>query len=103
MDLHKNILEIGCFELGANLSKVASSSEVQEGMGHSMPLPPYKMKDSIKNAAKWLLEFNKKKYMFILPEIALIEEMANQMKYECEAMIVIPCGTDAETEEMNAK
>ncbi|MBR4320559.1 MAG: hypothetical protein IKI37_03450 [Oscillospiraceae bacterium] len=99
MDLRKNALEIGHFEIGRNLAAVASSEEVREKLGQSMPLPPSEMNTVIDKAAKWLLDFHKKKYMFLMPEIALIEAMAQKTSGECEIIVVLPCSTEAEVKE----
>lgn len=38
----------------------------------------------------WLYSFNKEKYLFLTPEIALIENIKNR-KVDDEAIIVVPC------------
>ena len=89
MDIHKLALEIGLFETALNLKE----SSIEEN--NEMPFPNSDMHTTIKNSAEWLGKLNKKKYMFLTPEIALIEKMTA----EAEAIIIVPCGIDLESEE----
>ena len=76
MDMQKTAREIGLFETGINLSKVSDSNDVILKVGASMPLPDEDITDRISQIAAWLHAFGKSKYMFLTPEIALIEEMS---------------------------
>ena len=99
MDLRRTAREIGLFETGINLSRVADSADVRKKAGASMPLPDADIAESVPKIAAWLRGFGKTKYMFLTPEIALIEELAKTAGAEEEAVIAVPCGLDAETRE----
>lgn len=75
MDMQKTIREIGMFETAVNLAKVSGSADVVQKVGASMPLPDEGIGIRVGQIAEWLLDFGKSKYMFLTPEIALIEEM----------------------------
>ena len=98
MDMQKTAREIGLFETGINLSKVCNSTDVIQKVGASMPLPDGDIADRIPQIAAWLLGFGKSKYMFLNPEIALIEEMAKLSSQE-EVIIAIPCDLEGEAKE----
>lgn len=95
MDMQKTAREIGLFETGINLSKVCNSADVIQKVGASMPLPDEDIADRIPQIAKWLHGFGKRKYMFLIPEIALIEEMA-RLSSQAEVIIAIPCDIEEE-------
>lgn len=95
MNLHKVAREIGFFETGINLSKVRESNELLEKVGASMPLPDADIANSIPQIADWLQSFEKSKYMFLSPEIALIEEMAKSNR-KAEVIIAVPCDLESE-------
>ena len=94
MDMQKTVREIGLFETAANLEKVCDSADVIQKVGASMPLPGGDIGARVKQAAEWLLGFGKSKYMFLTPEIALIEEMGKLVHGEAEMIITIPCDLD---------
>ena len=98
MDMQKIAREIGLFETGINLSKVCQSGDVTQKVGASMPLPDEKIADNIPQIASWLHSFGKNKYMFLTPEIALIEELA-KLDEHIEAIIAIPCDLETEAKE----
>ena len=60
-----------------------------------MPLPPADTADNIEKIAGWLESFGKSKYMFLTPEIALIERLA-LLGPRQEAMILVPCDMQEE-------
>ena len=95
MDLRRTAREIGLFETGINLSRVAGSADVRKKAGALMPLPDSGIADRVPGIAAWLRSFGKTKYMFLTPEIALIEELAKEPRGE-EAVIVLPCGLEDE-------
>lgn len=99
MDMQKTAREIGLFESAVNLSGVSASADVVQKLGGSMPLPDKGIKDRVCSIAKWLLGFNKKKYMFLMPEIAIVEEMSRQESKAVEAIIAIPCDLNPESKE----
>ncbi len=99
MDIQKTAREIGLFEVAINLAKVSNSLDVMKKIGDSMPLPDADIRERIKCIAKWLLGFEKSKYMFLTPEIALAEEMAKQSKDNEEIIITIPCDMETEAKE----
>lgn len=98
MDMQKIAREIGLFETGINLSKVCNSTNVIQKVGASMPLPDEEIVDRIPQIAAWLHSFGKSKYMFLTPEIALIEEMSKLSNQE-EVIIAIPCDLEEEAKE----
>lgn len=96
MDLQKLAREIGLFETAANLAKVSSSDDVVSRAGAALPLPGADIEDRISLSAQWLLSFNKRTYLFLMPEIALIEEMSRRTDRNIEAVIAVPCDLDTE-------
>lgn len=98
MDMQKTAREIGLFETGINLSKVCNSTDVIQKVGASMPLPDEDIADRIPQIAAWLHSFGKSKYMFLTPEIALIEEISKLSNRE-EVIIAIPCDLEREAKE----
>lgn len=98
MDMQKTAREIGLFETGINLSKVCNSTDVIQKVGASMPLPDEDIADRIPQIAAWLHSFGKSKYMFLTPEIALIEEISKLSNQE-EVIIAIPCDLEREAKE----
>lgn len=99
MDLRRTAGEIGLFETAINLSHVAGSAEVIRKAGETMPLPDGDIADSVSKIADWLHGLGKTKYMFLTPEIALIEELAKTAAGNEEAFITVPCGMDVEARE----
>ena len=98
MDMQKTAREIGLFETGINLSKVCYSTDVIQKVGASMPLPDEDIANWVPKIAAWLHSFGKSKYMFLTPEIALIEEMTKLSNQE-EVIIAIPCDLEGEAKE----
>ena len=99
MDMMKTVREIGVFEAATNLSKVSGSKDVADKAGALMPLPEGGIESRIHEAAGWVLGFGKDKYMFLCPEIALIEEMGKISGGRGEYIISVPCGLDPESKE----
>ena len=98
MDMQKTAREIGLFEAGINLSKVCTSADVIRKVGASMPLPDDDIAEKIPRIAAWLHGFGKNKYMFLTPEIALIEEIV-KLSSEAEVIIAIPTDLDEDVKE----
>lgn len=98
MDMLKTVREIGFFETGCNLAEVIESKDVQEKAGIVMPLPVHELSNSIINIAEWLTAFGKEKYMFLSPEISIIDKLSEK-KSDKEAVILIPCDMDNEVKE----
>ena len=99
MDILKTAREIGVFETAVNLAKVKNSTEVIQKIGTSMPLPDENTESYVSLIADWLIGFGKRKYMFLTPEIALIEEIGRQTNGEAEIIIAIPCDLESEAKE----
>lgn len=99
MDMQKTAREIGLFETAVNLAKVSNSADVIQKVGASMPLPDEGIGFRVRQVAEWLLSFGKSKYMFLTPEIALIEEMGKQSNSKTEVIIAVPCDLDMEAKE----
>ncbi len=98
MDLQKTAREIGLFETNVNLARVCGSADVRQKAGESMPLPDENIADQIPRIAQWLHSFGKSRYMFLTPEIALIEELARISGQE-EAIIAVPCDLEEEAKQ----
>ena len=99
MDMQKTAREIGLFETAVNLAKVSSSADVIHKVGALMPLPDEEIEGRVGQAAEWLLSFGKSKYMFLTPEIALIEEMGKLANSKTEVIIAVPCDLEQEAKE----
>lgn len=99
MDMHKTAKEIGLFLTAINLVAVMNSLDVQEKVGASMPLPDSDTESKVSKIIKWLIRFGKRKYMFLTPEIALIEELLRQTDNKAEVTIAVPCNLDPEVKE----
>ncbi len=99
MDIWKTVREIGFFEMAINLAKVRDSLDVVQKVGALMPLPDEDIKERVRQAAKWLCGFKKNKYMFLTPEIALIEEMKKYSDGHLEIIIAVPCDMEPEAKE----
>ena len=98
MDMLKTIREIGFFEAGCNLAEVIDSKDVQAKAGLVMPLPDPALVGSISDIADWLVAFDKKKYMFLSPEIAILDKLAER-EPKSEAIMLIPCDMEKEVKE----
>lgn len=99
MDIQKTAREIGLFETAVNLAKVSNSADVIQKVGASMPLPDEEIVGRVGQVAKWLLNFDKSKYMFLTPEIALIEEMGKLASRNTEVIIAVPCDLEQEAKD----
>ena len=99
MDMQKIAREIGLFETAVNLVSVCDSIDVREKIGDSLPLPDTYISQNIKNIAKWLVSFKKNKYLFVMPEIALAEAMAELVDSNIEIIFLVSCDMDSEAKE----
>lgn len=99
MDLQKAAREIGFFETGINLSKVCGSADVLRKAGASMPLPDENIFGKVRQIAAWLHGFGKHKYLFLTPEIAILEELGKLMGREEEILIALPCDLESDAKE----
>lgn len=95
----KITLEIGLFEASINLAKVAANASVIEKVGAFMPLPDEGIETRAELAVDWILGSGKKKYMFLTPEIALIERMAERCGSDTEVIIAVPCDLEEDAKE----
>lgn len=89
MDIRENVREIGAFEVAKNLSIVLESADGLYKLGAFMPLPGTDIEKRTADAAKFLLHLGKKKYMFLTPEIALTDVMADLAGHKTESLFVI--------------
>lgn len=89
MDSRIAAKEFGFFEACLNLEKVMDSKEVKEQAGADMPLPDGNVAKRIQAITSWLNSFGKTRYMFLTPELALIDELAKLSKND-EMIITIP-------------
>lgn len=99
IDIQKTAKEIGHFETACNLFKVKESTDVIQKVGASMPLPDKDIEKKTSEVAKWLIGFGKRKYMFLTPEIALIEKMSKENASQVEVIVTMPCDMDHESKE----
>lgn len=95
MDAIKICREIGFFMTAKNIAAVMESEELINKVGEVMPLPEAGMEEKIQNVTDWLTEFKKTKYMFLSPEIALIESF-KETAGDSEAIIMVPSDMDEE-------
>ena len=86
MDMHRTAKEIGLFLTAINLVAVMDSPDVQDKVGASMPLPGSNIEEKVHDIVKWLTGFGKRKYMFLTPEIAVIEELLKQTDNKAEVI-----------------
>lgn len=99
MDMLKTVREIGFWETGYNLESVLGSDTVRMKAGETFPLPDKDVMNSIEKTAAWLAGFGKRKYMFLTPEIAVIEKLAAFAKDGSEAIILVPCDMEEDMKE----
>ena len=99
MDVKKTAREIGMFETAVNLAQVRDSEDVIRKVGTSLPMPDSDIDQRVEQIADWLLAFDKSKYLFLTPEIALIEKMAQRAGNRVEMIIALPCDMDAESKD----
>ncbi|MGX8705118.1 MAG: hypothetical protein ACSW8J_00920 [bacterium] len=86
----KTSREIGFFETNVNLSTVLHSDAIRSEAGAIMPLPDANLAARIQDIAEWIVSFGKRKYLFMTPEIALIDALA-ALRPDQTAMILSPC------------
>ena len=99
MDVKKTAREIGLFETAVNLAQVRDSEDVIRKVGTSLPMPDPDIGQRVEQIADWLLAFDKSKYLFLTPEITLIEKMAQRARNKVEMIIALPCDMDAESKD----
>ena len=99
MDIQRTAREIGLFETAVNLAEVSSSADVIQKVGAFMPLPDADIDSRVVRAAKWLCGYGKKKYLFLTPEIALIDAMSGIADKNTEIIIAVPCDLDSDAKE----
>lgn len=95
MDLIAVINEVGLFEASANLAGI-DHSVLAAALDGQMPLPPISCAEAAASAANWLLSFNKTRFMFLTPEIQLIEAMSAQTQRPLVCEYVLPFNVDPE-------
>ena len=95
MELLKLAQEIGFFELGINLTNVLNSEAIWSKAGAVMPLPEVDLLNEIERIAGWLASFGKSKYMFLTPELALIEHLAALYPGQ-DAIMVVSSGMESD-------
>ena len=99
MDLQKTAREIGLFETADNLSKVRYSMDVIQKAGIAMPLPDDDIGSKARAIANWLHGFAKRQYMFLTPEIRLIEELGVFSQGNDECIIMLPGNLESDAKE----
>lgn len=103
MNILKTIREIGHFEASINLAKYIKSNDIVEQVGNSFPLPNEGIISKTDAASIWLTRFNKNKYFFLTPEIAVIESMIKYVPKNTEFLILKPSDMDEEIFERLSK
>lgn len=98
MDMLKTVREIGFFEAGNNLVEVLNSEDVQVKVGEVIPLPDKELIENTSRIADWLAAFGKQKYMFLTPEICLVDHLAKHGEQN-EAIVLGPCDMEKEVKE----
>lgn len=99
MDMMKTMQEIGHIQLGMNLAEVSDSCEIIWEVGTSMPMPDPDIANRVPDIVENIRSFRKNKYLFLSPEIALIQELGNQADPREEVFITIPGDLDADMQE----
>lgn len=99
MDMRRIAREIGLFETAINLAKVRGSTDIIQKVGASMPLPDDDIDSRAERAAGWLCENGKKKFLFLTPEIALIDAMSKIADKNTEIIIAVPCDLESDAKE----
>lgn len=98
MDILKTAREIGFFETGCNLTQIPGSDFLKWKVERSMPFPDEGIASALSVIPKRMKDLGKSKYMFLNPEIALIERLPG-VEPQAEAVIVIPSDMDRESKE----
>ena len=99
MDILNIVSEIGIYQTGINIANVMESEEIRKKVGACMPLPNKNIADSTKRIAKWIMGFGKNKFIFLNPDIAIIQELGNICSDNSEAIILIPNNLEEEAKE----
>lgn len=99
MDIRETMKEIGQIQLLVNLAGVCDSSEIIEEVGTSMPMPDPDITARVPEIVERLRGYCKNKYLFLTPEIALIEELGSQADPREEVFITIPGDLDPDIQE----
>ena len=98
MDSRTSAREFGFFETCLNLEKVMDRREVREQAGAYMPLPDNDVAAHVQAAAEWLHGLGKTRYMFLTPELALMDEL-EKLSQNAEMIVTIPHDMDPEVRE----
>lgn len=98
MDIRRTAMEIGLFETGVNLTRVLDSQAVREKAGAVMPLPLPGLEEQLEAAGRWLSGFGKDRYLFLTPELALLEGL-DRAGDGGEAILVLPCDMEEQAGE----
>lgn len=99
MDMIKTAQEIGLIETAVNLSQVCESGDVIDEVGVSMPMPDKNIASKIPETVEWIRSHGKSKYLFLTPEIALIEELGSLAAAQEEVIIAVPGDLDPDVRE----
>ena len=96
MDAIKTAREIGFFETARNISEASGSEQVRLKIEETMPMPAENPDSQIRQAAKYLLGFGKRKLLLLSPEIALIEALAELGGDGLQVILTVPCDMNPE-------
>lgn len=99
-DLRKTAREIGVMQQAVNLWEQRDSNEVLNASFDYLPMPSGDMDSRVERIATWLLGFRKNYYLFLTPEIAVVEEMLKQAPDNAKPKMffVLPPKMDPDTE-----
>lgn len=98
IDIKSNINETGVVETLCVLHNHANSSEVMNDASLHLPIPEDNTHDKIVGIVDSLAKLNKKKLLFLTPEIAIIERF-NTVECVEEIIVCLPSDYDEETYE----
>ena len=99
MNVKKAVREIGFFETALNMEAAGLNASLQDKPEITLPFPSGNTRADCEELARWLLESDKRKYLLLTPEIALIEAMAKCADRDTEVILAVPCDLDPESEE----
>lgn len=98
IDIKSNINETGVVETLCVLHNYANSFELTNDASMHLPIPEDDIRDKLVSIVNSLSELNKKKLLFLTPEIAVIERL-NTIECIEEIIICLPSDYDEETYE----
>ena len=96
MDIRRIAEEIGLFETAINLTHVLDSQAVTERVEMVMPPPSPDLAQRLEPLGRWLGSFGKDKYLFLTPELALLDGL-DRAGTGGEAILLLPCDMEPDS------